>query len=158
MLRERPVLRARSVRRIKRRPGTAFIEIDFVTPFGQVGPSFGAKAWSATISCTYPILLYKSRAKSLSTKNRRRLHIHDGCLDLLGPVGSLHDIQVRLTAWLTQRYHKRPHASLVGRSPAQLWAERRVRKRVDDELGEALTVRERRRVRGDATMPVGGDD
>jgi len=84
--------------------------------------------------------------------------MRDGCLDLLGPVKSLHDVQVRLTAWLTQRYHKRPHASLVGRSPAQLWAERRVRQRSEDDLAEALTVRERRRVRGDATIPVGGVD
>lgn len=35
MLRERPVLRARSVRRIKRRPGTAFIEIDFDVDYGS---------------------------------------------------------------------------------------------------------------------------
>lgn len=84
--------------------------------------------------------------------------MRDGCLDVLGPVGSLHDVQVRLTAWLSQRYHNRPHASLLGRTPAQLWAERQLRQRSEDELADALTVRERRRVRGDATVSVGGLD
>ena len=84
--------------------------------------------------------------------------MRDGCLSVLGPVASLHDVQVRLTAWVSQRYHARPHASLLGRSPAQRWAERQLRQRSEDELAEALTVRAGRRVRSDATVSVGGMD
>lgn len=67
-------------------------------------------------------------------------------------------MQVRLTTWLTNRYHKRAHASLLGRSPSDAWAERTLVVRSEDELCEALTVRERRRVRGDCTLAVGNVD
>lgn len=33
-------------------------------------------------------------------------------------------IQVRLSAWISERYHKREHASLLGRSPASAGSER----------------------------------
>jgi hypothetical protein len=73
-------------------------------------------------------------------------------------MGSLHDIQVRLSAWLSERYHKREHASLLGRSPGKAWVQRRVRRIDEPSLATALTLRETRRVRGDCTLAVGGID
>lgn len=86
--------------------------------------------------------------------------LREGCLDYAGGLGSLHDVQVRLLAFLDQHYHQAPHASLLGRSPGRVWAEHQ---REPDELGEAslreaLTVHERRRVRRDSTVPVDGRD
>jgi len=84
--------------------------------------------------------------------------MRQGCLDHINAVGSLHAIQVRLSAWLSERYHKREHASLMGRSPAKVWAERQLRQVDEAELGVALTLRESRRVRPDCTLSVGGID
>lgn len=84
--------------------------------------------------------------------------MRDGCLGPMSKQDSLHAVQVRLLAWLRERYHKSAHASLVGRSPAQAWAERKLLARTDDELVEALTVRETRRVRGDCTLTIGNVD
>lgn len=84
--------------------------------------------------------------------------LREGCLDHLGNMGSLHDIQVRLSAWLNDRYHKRSHASLIGRSPAVAWKDRQLRAVPESGLEVALTVRETRRVRTDCTLAVGGLD
>jgi len=88
--------------------------------------------------------------------------LREGCLDFLGPVTSLHDVQVRLLAFLDQHYHVAPHAGLVGRSPQSVWtaaqSERPADLLTDDALRTALTVRERRRVRRDTTVAVGGQD
>lgn len=83
-----------------------------------------------------------------------------GCLDHLGAVASLHDINVRLWSFVDQHYHAAPHAGLMGRSPASVWRAA-VESRAADELDEhklraALTVRERRRFRGDGTLSVRG--
>jgi putative transposase len=84
--------------------------------------------------------------------------MRQGCLDHLGIVGSLHAIQVRLSAWLSERYHKREHASLMGRSPAKAWRERQLRVVEEAQLSLALTLRESRKVRTDCTLSVGGID
>lgn len=84
--------------------------------------------------------------------------MREGCLSVMGKQDSLHAVQVRLLAWLRERYHKAAHASLVGRSPAQAWAQRKLTTRTEDELIEALTVRANRRVRGDCTLSVGNVD
>src|SRR5690606_15405436 len=90
------------------------------------------------------------------------LTLRRGCLDHLGAVASLHDVQVRLGAFLDQHYHRAAHAGLMGRSPASVWdaseADRRADLVTDDTLRAALTVRERRRVRRDTTVSVGGAD
>jgi hypothetical protein len=75
-------------------------------------------------------------------------------------MSSLHDVDVRLFAFLDQHYHRAPHASLMGRSPGTVFA---ARERPADDLDEqklkdALTVRERRRVRADTTVSVDGQD
>ena len=86
--------------------------------------------------------------------------LREGCLDHLGSLSSLHDVEVRLYAFLDQHYHVAPHASLMGRAPGAVYAEG---KRAPDDLDEqqlrdALTVRERRRVRADTTVSVDGQD
>lgn len=84
--------------------------------------------------------------------------LRQGCLDHVGTPGSLHDVQVRLLAFLAQHYHVSPHASLMGKTPAEVYetAPRDAKPVTETELGSALTVRGRRRVRTDGTLDVGG--
>lgn len=84
--------------------------------------------------------------------------MREGCMDHMGAQPSLHAVGVRLTAFVAERYHKAAHASLVGRSPAKVWADRRCVDRAGDDLEAALTVRATRRVRTDCTVPVGNLD
>jgi transposase InsO family protein len=86
--------------------------------------------------------------------------LREGCLDFCGSLGSLHDLNVRLFAWVDEHYHSSAHAALMGKSPAALYTEAESVRRMDmlDEarLRAALTVRARRRVRRDNTLDVGG--
>jgi putative transposase len=82
-----------------------------------------------------------------------------GCLDHLGSVGSLHDINTRMWAFLDQHYHRAPHAGLMGRTPASVWEEaaaQRVEELDEPKLKEAMTVRSRRRIGRDTTVSVRG--
>ena len=45
------------------------------------------------------------------------------CLRFLGQRASLHDVNVRLWAWLDMHYQTAPHAGLLGRTPNAAWAE-----------------------------------
>jgi putative transposase len=82
------------------------------------------------------------------------------CLDFVGQRGSLHDVNVRLWAWLDQHYHVAPHAGLLGKTPGSVWSQAEASRQPDplDErrLRDALTVRARRRVRRDTTVSVEG--
>lgn len=84
-----------------------------------------------------------------------------GCLDYIGSASSLHDVNTRLWSFLDQHYHRAPHAGLMGRTPASVWSEA-VSANLDDldepKLREALTVRERRRIRRDTTVSVRGQE
>lgn len=84
--------------------------------------------------------------------------LRQGCLDHIGTPVSLQDVQVRLLAFLAKHYHVSPHASLMGRTPAEVYetAPRDAKPVTDTDLGMALTVRGRRRVRTDGTVDVGG--
>jgi hypothetical protein len=84
--------------------------------------------------------------------------MREGCLDHLGEVGSLDDVNQRLTTFLERHYHPAPHAGLLGRAPIAAYApSERTPNRVDEsQLREALAVRERRRVRRDTTVSVLG--
>lgn len=86
--------------------------------------------------------------------------VREGVLDWVGGVTSLHDVAVRLWAWLDQHYHTAPHAGLWGRAPGVVFSEAppRLDSLDEDKLRVALTVRERRRVRRDTTLSVGGKD
>jgi len=84
--------------------------------------------------------------------------LREGVLDHIGSVASLHDVNVRLWAFLDQHYHQSPHAGLLGRSPASVWqaADRPVDDLDEQRLRAALTVTERRRVRRDTTVSIDG--
>jgi transposase InsO family protein len=84
--------------------------------------------------------------------------MRQGCLDHLGHVGTLNDINQRLAAFLERHYHSAPHAGLMGRAPLSVYAPAdRVPNHVTEtQLREALAVRERRRVRRDTTVSVLG--
>jgi putative transposase len=86
--------------------------------------------------------------------------LREGCLDFCGAATSLHDLNVRLFAWLDEHYHAAPHAGLLGDTPAVAFEAGAVeRAPVDDaRLRDALTVRARRRVRRDNTVSVDGVD
>ena len=85
--------------------------------------------------------------------------LRDQCLVFCKDLGSLHEINVRILSWLDEHYHKAPHGGLMGQTPADAFS---VVEHVDDlderELREALTVRERRRVRRDNTLAMDGSD
>ena len=85
--------------------------------------------------------------------------LREGCLDHLRDPASLHDVQVRLLAFLDTHYHLKPHASLVGKSPALVYDEGRSQapsRVTETQLADALTVNGRRRVKRDGTVEIGG--
>lgn len=84
--------------------------------------------------------------------------LREGCLDFMGEMTSLHDVQVRLLAFVDQHYHREPHGGLMGRAPAEVYGEREAKSVTERELHEALVVRGRRRVRRDGTLSIGGVD
>jgi transposase InsO family protein len=84
--------------------------------------------------------------------------LREGMLDHMGSLTSLHDVNVRLWAFLDQHYHQAPHAGLLGRAPAATWnsANHPVDALDEAKLRAALTVHERRRVRRDTTLSIDG--
>jgi len=86
--------------------------------------------------------------------------LREGCLDHLGQMSSLHDVNVRLWAFLDQHYHRAPHAGLLGRAPGVVYSAAKLCPDAIDEkaLIDALTVHVRRRVRRDTTVCVKGSD
>jgi transposase InsO family protein len=84
--------------------------------------------------------------------------LQEQCLNHCAGLDSLHDVQVRMVAWLQQHYHQTPHGGLMGKLPAEVY-EPHPRKPVPDAmLREALIVRGRRRVRRDGTLSIAGID
>jgi putative transposase len=79
-----------------------------------------------------------------------------GCLDHVGGLASLHDVQVRLDAFVADHYHLAPHGGLVGKTPAHAWASARCRAVDEPMLAAALRQHIRRRVRKDGTVDVAG--
>ena len=85
--------------------------------------------------------------------------LREQCLDHCAGLGSLHDVQVRLLAWLGDRYLVTPHGGLMGRTPTEAYADGERRAPVAEAiLREALIVRARRRVLGDGTVSIAGTD
>jgi transposase InsO family protein len=84
--------------------------------------------------------------------------LREGCLDYLGEVTSLHQVNVRLWAWLDKHYHVAPHSSLLGRSPQAVFhGSPQQRLEVDETLlRQALTERVVRLVRKDSTLSLEG--
>lgn len=84
--------------------------------------------------------------------------LREQCLDHCEGLGSLHDVQVRLLAWLDQHYHVTAHSALMGKSPAQVYLEHEPEHISEWMLHEALLVRGRRRMRRDGTVSIAGCD
>jgi putative transposase len=86
--------------------------------------------------------------------------LREGCVDFLGSLTSLHDVNVRLCAFLDTHYHQASHAGLLGKTPLKVFQVAPPSPDTLDEkaLREALTTRVRRRVRRDTTVPIGGQD
>jgi putative transposase len=84
--------------------------------------------------------------------------LRDGCLEFCGAISSLHDLNVRLIAWVDEHYHRAPHGGLLGKTPAEVFEVAPGEGDLLDEarLRIALTVRSRRRVRTDNTLEVDG--
>jgi transposase InsO family protein len=100
---------------------------------------------------------YDPAAKGKMERFWRRLR--EQCLDHLGHIQSLDDVNARLRAFLDRYYLHQPHAGLLGRAPASLYdvAERMPVRIEENALREALTVRETRRIRRDTTLAVDGE-
>lgn len=86
--------------------------------------------------------------------------LREGCLDHTGSLGSLHDLNVRLWAFIDQHYHRAPHGGLLGKSPQSMYeaTPRPVDGFDEQKLRKALTIHVRRRVRRDSTLPMDGTD
>ncbi|XXS69243.1 hypothetical protein WMF43_37375 [Sorangium sp. So ce131] len=84
--------------------------------------------------------------------------LREGCLNFLGDVVSLQDLNARLQAFLDRRYHTAPHAGLMGKSPAKVYAQKPAGEGAIDEtrLRTALTVRSRRRLSADNVLSLDG--
>lgn len=82
--------------------------------------------------------------------------LREGCLDHLGTMTQLHDVQARLLAFLDEHYHQAPHGGLFGKSPADVWSTATLRPVDEPALSAALTTHTRRRVRKDGTLDVDG--
>lgn len=82
------------------------------------------------------------------------------CTDHVGALTSLHDLNVRLYAFLDEHYHRTPHGGLMGKAPEAVFAATPRHADGFDEkrLRDALTIHVRRRVRGDCTLPMDGED
>jgi putative transposase len=97
---------------------------------------------------------YDAPARGKMERFWRRLR--DEALNHIGDIASLTDIEQTLHTWLTRFYQHAPHAGILGRAPATVFAAGE-KLRVDhDQLRAALTVHTRRRVRRDSTVSVGG--
>jgi len=84
--------------------------------------------------------------------------LREGSLDHLGRLENLHDLNVRLRAFLDQHYHHAPHAGLMGRAPKKVFAEQvSCVDRIDEQtLQQAFLERDERRVRTDSTLQFEG--
>src|SRR5208337_3828134 len=99
---------------------------------------------------------YDAPARGKMERFWRRMR--EQALSHLGQVASLTDIQTKLNAWLVRFYQSAPHAGILGRTPAAVFAQGDKVLVSEQELRTALTVRVRRRVRKDCTLSVGGVD
>ncbi len=84
--------------------------------------------------------------------------LREGSLDHLGRLESLHDLNVRLRAFLDQHYHHAPHAGLMGQAPKAVFADETGSvERIDEQtLQRAFLERDERRVRKDSTLQFEG--
>lgn len=78
---------------------------------------------------------------------------------VLEPVHRLEELNERLWSWIEREYHRRPHSSLEGQSPAERFAARALNLRTADpqtDWQRLFMSRCQRRVRLDATISLQG--
>lgn len=97
---------------------------------------------------------YDAPARGKMERFWRRMR--DEALSHLGQVALPADVEQKLRTWLVRYYQGSPHAGLLGRDPATCFAEGEKVPVTEQELRAALTVRQRRRVRRDSTLSLGG--
>lgn len=81
--------------------------------------------------------------------------MREQCLDFIGTASSLHDVRVRLLAFV-EEYHRTPHAGLMGDRPGRVLATATAKPVTEEEIRAALTITARRRVRNDSTLTIDG--
>lgn len=86
--------------------------------------------------------------------------LREQCLQFAGGVTTLHDLNVRILAWVDERYHKAPHGGLMGKTPQAVYesSPRAADEFDENKLRDASTVHARRRVRRDSTLAMDGQD
>ena len=144
-------LMVKAMRGIGRRPDALYLD-NGSTYTGEV---------LATLCARLDVGLLHAQAEDPEARGKMERFwrtLRDGMLNHIGTPGSLHEVQVRLLAFLAQHYHVSPHASLMGKTPGEVYetARRDVRPITDEELGGALRVHAKRRVRTDGTLDIGG--
>jgi transposase InsO family protein len=97
---------------------------------------------------------YDAPARGKMERFWRRMR--EQALDHIGQVASLADVEHKLRIWLTKYYQTAPHAGILGRAPATVFAEGEKLLVDREQLRNALTVRTRRRVRRDSIVSLGG--
>jgi transposase InsO family protein len=85
--------------------------------------------------------------------------LREKCLNHLGTIGSLDELNAKLRVFLERHYLPEPHAGLMGRTPNGVYAPsaRTPNYVTEAALHDALLVRERRRVRRDTTVSIEGN-
>jgi transposase InsO family protein len=146
-------LTVKAIRQHGRAPTTLYLDN---------GPTYVGEALS-TACARLGIVLRHARPYDPEARGKMERFwrtLREGCLNHLGEMSSLHDVQVRMLAFLDQHYHAAPHASLMGKTPAQVYeqaAPETPSELTEPRLRDALTVQGRRRVRRDGTLDVGGE-
>jgi len=97
---------------------------------------------------------YDAPARGKMERFWRRMR--EEALSHIGQVASLADVEQKLRAWLVRYYQDAPHAGILGRTPATVFAEGEKERVSKDQLKSALTVQTRRRVRRDSTLSLDG--
>lgn len=124
------------------------------------GPTYSGKALE-TVCGRLGIQLMHARPYDPQARGKMERFwrtLREGCLDHLGELNSLHDVQMRVSAFVAERYHKNAHASLMGGSPAKAWDQSKLKRVAEDDFHHALTMNATRIIRNDCTLSVGGID
>src|SRR5690606_30558355 len=87
------------------------------------GPTYRGQALSLACARMGTTLIH---AKPYDAPARGKMErfwrtLREGCLDHTGSLGSLHDLNVRLWAFIDQHYHRAPHGGLLGKSPQSVY-------------------------------------
>jgi len=82
--------------------------------------------------------------------------LREGCLAFLPAIATFPQVQERLDTFVHKHYHLSPHAALLGQCPKQVFTQAEPLPVDEATLREALTHRQRRRVRCDTTVSLDG--